>query len=44
MAARGELRVPVSRTFTLDEANAALAEQATRQSRGKLVILVQPEA
>ena len=44
MAARGELRVPVSRTFTLDQAAEALAEQATHQAPGKLVILVEPEA
>ena len=43
MVARGELRVHVSRTFTLDEGNDALAEQATHQSRGKLVVLVGSE-
>jgi len=41
LVARGELRVPVTRTFTLGETNDALAEQASRQSRGKLVIVIE---
>lgn len=44
MAARGDLRVPVSRAFTLDLAGEALAVQASHTSRGKLVVLVEPEA
>jgi NADPH:quinone reductase-like Zn-dependent oxidoreductase len=36
----GELRVPVTHTYTLSETNDALAEQASRQSRGKLVIVI----
>ena len=41
LAASGELRVPVTRTFSLGETSDALAEQASRQSRGKLVILIE---
>lgn len=41
LAASGVLRVPVTRTFTLGETNDALAEQASGQSRGKLVILIE---
>lgn len=41
LAASGQLRVPVTRTFTLSETNDALAEQASHQSRGKLVIVIE---
>ena len=44
MVARGQLRVPVSRTFTLDQAGEALAEQATHKAPGKLVIILEQEA
>lgn len=37
----GELRVPVTRTFMLNETNDALAEQASGQSRGKLVTVIE---
>ncbi len=37
----GQLRVPVTRTFTLSQTNDALAEQASGQSRGKLVIVIE---
>ncbi|MFI5262410.1 MAG: NADP-dependent oxidoreductase [Candidatus Limnocylindrales bacterium] len=40
LVAAGRLRVSVSRTFSLDEGNDALAQQATGQARGKLVIVV----
>lgn len=40
LVASGQLHVPVTRTFTLDQTSEALAEQATRQSRGKLVIVI----
>jgi len=43
LVARGELRVPISRTFALAEANDALTEQGTHRSRGKLVILIEAE-
>ncbi|HTS15367.1 MAG TPA: NADP-dependent oxidoreductase [Candidatus Sulfotelmatobacter sp.] len=43
MAARGDLRVPVSRQFPLEQAGEALAAQATHQATGKLVIVVDPE-
>ena len=36
----GGLRVPVTRTFALRETNEALVEQASHQSRGKLVIVI----
>jgi NADPH:quinone reductase-like Zn-dependent oxidoreductase len=36
----GELRVPAIRTYTLDQAADALAEQASRHVRGKIVLEV----
>ena len=41
MAARGELTVPVE-TYPFEQAADALDRQATRQSRGKLVLIVGP--
>ncbi len=41
LVASGELQVPVTCTFTLSETDHALAEQASRQSRGKLVIVIE---
>ncbi|HVA87542.1 MAG TPA: NADP-dependent oxidoreductase [Candidatus Saccharimonadales bacterium] len=41
LVASGELRVPVTHTFALSEANEALAEQASRRARGKLVIVIE---
>jgi NADPH:quinone reductase len=43
LVARGELRVPIFRTYALDDASDALAEQATHHSRGKLVVLIGAE-
>lgn len=36
----GHLHVPLTRTFALRDTNDALVEQATHQSRGKLVIVI----
>ncbi len=41
LVTRGELQVPVTRTFTLEETRDALAAQASHQSRGKLVIVIE---
>jgi NADPH2:quinone reductase len=38
LVARGEIRPPETRVFDLDRAGDALAEQATRHVRGKLVV------
>ena len=43
LVARGELRVPISQTYALDDASDALGEQATHHSRGKLVVLIGAE-
>ena len=40
LVASGDLHVAVTRTFALQEANEALIQQASHQSRGKLVITV----
>ena len=39
MAARGELTVPIE-TIPFEQVDEALARQATRQARGKLVLLI----